>query len=85
MFKFLFYCLKFNEGVEYFTLHFSFFTLKASLCRRQSEMIDVSAYSHFKCSCKSLEYSFYFVMFVFAFSLYVEVHASSIAKTLEEM
>ena len=48
-------------------------------------MVNVSFYRHFQTACKSFEDAFYLVVLVGAFGLDVEVHACSIAETLEDM
>lgn len=48
-------------------------------------MFDIALHSHLESTRKRLEDTFYLVVFVFALSFYIEIHASGIGETLEEM
>lgn len=48
-------------------------------------MFDIALHSHLESTRKRLEDTFYLVVFVSALSFYIEIHASGIGETLEEM
>ena len=48
-------------------------------------MIDVTAHSHFQCSCQCLEDALYLVVLILSFGFDVQIHLSGIAEALEEM